>query len=110
MRSCKSLRRLGKRNQEGAAWRNVGICMTDLSDAGKSICHRADVTLTINGCFDLPVVVVYDSGPAEARTYGYPGYPGYVDLVHVWANGVDIRDALPREFLRALEDDIREGL
>lgn len=80
-------------------------CAADLRGTLTAKLHTTETVFEINGGFSLPVTIEYDAAPAEPVN----DYPGYVDIVHVKANGLDIRGALPAELLAALAQDIRGG-
>lgn len=64
---------------------------------------------------DVPVTVHYEYEPAEDAevddlTGGHPGYPANVDVLKVFAGGVDITELLEWELIHKLEDQVLEAL
>jgi hypothetical protein len=60
-------------------------------------------------CTEWPVEVAYNYFPAERRAWDHPGYPAEVELVSIVANGIDIRDALPKYVIDTILEELGDG-
>lgn len=92
--------------------------MTDLSaevrqELGRSLnppCHRTTRTITVD--FDgyqreLEVSIRYVAEPSEPRTYDYPGYAGWVEILDVYVGTMNVTELLGKELIEAMQDSIR---
>jgi hypothetical protein len=64
---------------------------------------------------DVPVLVHYEYEPAEAPELndfdgGHPGWPANVDVIKVFAGGIEITELLEWELIHKLEDQVLEAL
>lgn len=77
-----------------------------------SVLRLREMDLTFN---DVPVTVYYEHEPAEPAEVndfdgGHPGYPANVDVLHVFAGGIEITELLEWELIHKLEDQVLEAL
>ena len=76
--------------------------------AEASVPHVLDYSLEV-ACVEWPVQIAYYYTPAERMTREHPGCLAEVEIVSIKAGGIDIQDALPREVIRTMLDELGDG-